>query len=408
MKGNYMSNRDNFTEKTVRLIAERVHYFCSNPNCRKQTSGPHTNPDKRINIGKAAHICAAAPGGPRYDPHMTPAKRKSSKNGIWLCSDCATLIDTDEVKFSKELLLAWKENAELRAERDLGKPSYQPKEQEGDEFITLEDHVRIAPIEFKIKKKTNLEPEKITFKLKITNCGNNSLRHLRIKYALTPYPDTEEIVGPFFENRQVTCHWECNSDDIDEDEDFTTLDPDCSENLILFHLYDVGEPTYIGKHTRLDIYIGGRQLEQYFSTHVPFFLEFSINNKKVITKKFALRDLFDAQFLFGGWEQEFVLNNLQCMANHLCGSWEDHNRTRGEKARTPKNIENVTRVIDKLWDFLIPPYWEKLNIELDRGRMDLIERYVKNRRLRDTPGNTGVTLVDIYDENVKMKQRNKN
>ncbi len=34
--------------------------------------------------------------------------------------------------------------------------------------------------------------------------------------------------------------------------------------------------------------------------------------------------------------------------------------------------------------------------------MVLIERYVKNRRLRNTPGNEGVTLVDKYDENVKM------
>ncbi len=231
---------------------------------------------------------------------------------------------------------------------------------------------------------------------------------MRIKYALTSHPDTDEIIGPFVENKQVTCHWECNSYDIDEDEDYTTLDPDCSENLILFHFYDVGDPINIGKHTRFDIFIGWKRYEQYFCIHVPFFLEFSINNKHVITEQFTLRDLFDAAFLFRTWEEEIVLNNLQCMANHLCGSWEDHNRYHRKNSRTPENIENVTRIIDKLWDFLIPPYWEKLNIKLDRGRMILIERYNANRRLRDTPGNEGVTIVDIYDENIKMNQRNEN
>ena len=36
------------------------------------------HPNKIINIGVAAHICAAAPGGPRYDSAMTEEERKSS------------------------------------------------------------------------------------------------------------------------------------------------------------------------------------------------------------------------------------------------------------------------------------------------------------------------------------------
>src|SRR4051812_16178668 len=42
-------------------------FRCSNPACRKPTSGPLEDPAKAINIGVAAHITAAAPDGPRYN-----------------------------------------------------------------------------------------------------------------------------------------------------------------------------------------------------------------------------------------------------------------------------------------------------------------------------------------------------
>lgn len=32
--------RDNFTEATKKLLAERVGYICSNPFCRRVTVGP--------------------------------------------------------------------------------------------------------------------------------------------------------------------------------------------------------------------------------------------------------------------------------------------------------------------------------------------------------------------------------
>ena len=62
------SNRDDFSEQTKQLLAKRVGYRCSNPNCQKPTSGSNLDPNKATNIGVAAHICAAAPRGPRYDP----------------------------------------------------------------------------------------------------------------------------------------------------------------------------------------------------------------------------------------------------------------------------------------------------------------------------------------------------
>ena len=62
----------------------------------EKQKGPHSNPQKRVSIGEAAHITAAAEGGPRYNPDLTPEERSSIENGIWLCKSCARMIDSDE------------------------------------------------------------------------------------------------------------------------------------------------------------------------------------------------------------------------------------------------------------------------------------------------------------------------
>jgi tetratricopeptide (TPR) repeat protein len=111
--------RDDFSETTKRRLAERVAYRCSSPTCGKQTTGPHSNPEKSIRIGKAAHILAAAPGGPRYSSLQLSEERCSIQNGIWLCSNCADLIDKDASAFSAELLRDWKANAEAAALKEL-------------------------------------------------------------------------------------------------------------------------------------------------------------------------------------------------------------------------------------------------------------------------------------------------
>ena len=110
------NNRDDFPIKIKDILAKRVGYKCSNPSCQKPTSGPHSDPNKATNIGVAAHICAAAPGGPRYDSSMSSAERSSAENGIWLCQSCSTLIDKDEGKYSKKTLHEWKKQAEQAAE----------------------------------------------------------------------------------------------------------------------------------------------------------------------------------------------------------------------------------------------------------------------------------------------------
>src|SRR5262245_39270044 len=107
--------RDDFDYHTKDILARRVGYLCSNPSCQKPTSGPQTNLRKALNIGVAAHITGASPIGPRYSPYLSPEERKSSSNGIWLCQNCAKLIDNDQTRYTDYLLRTWKSIAEQKA-----------------------------------------------------------------------------------------------------------------------------------------------------------------------------------------------------------------------------------------------------------------------------------------------------
>jgi hypothetical protein len=107
--------RDDFSAGTKELLARRVGFACSNPECQQVTSGPQEDPTKSVNIGVAAHISAAAIGGPRYDDALSPELRSDSSNGIWLCQTCAKLVDNDPLRFSRLVLEGWKRAAERSA-----------------------------------------------------------------------------------------------------------------------------------------------------------------------------------------------------------------------------------------------------------------------------------------------------
>lgn len=104
-------NRDEFKERTKRQIEINAGSCCSDPKCRQPTRGPKLEGIGEINLGVAAHICAAALGGPRYDENQTPEQRSSGANGIWLCQKHARAIDVDESKFTAPLLREWKKQA---------------------------------------------------------------------------------------------------------------------------------------------------------------------------------------------------------------------------------------------------------------------------------------------------------
>jgi hypothetical protein len=114
--------RDDFAERIKFATAARVGHCCSNPDCRCRTSGPRAEPEKAVNIGVAAHISAASPKGPRYNPDISPQERRSISNAIWLCQNCAKLIDNDETHYTVELLRDWKIRAEETARADIQKP----------------------------------------------------------------------------------------------------------------------------------------------------------------------------------------------------------------------------------------------------------------------------------------------
>jgi len=113
------STRDEFRKSTILMLALRVGYKCSFPNCGTATVGPAQDETKAVNNGVASHICAAAEGGPRYDYKMTPEERRSLSNGVWLCATHASLIDKDPTRYPVELLHKWKNAAEEKARKDL-------------------------------------------------------------------------------------------------------------------------------------------------------------------------------------------------------------------------------------------------------------------------------------------------
>ncbi len=111
--------RDDFSQTVKDALGKRVGLRCSNPTCRASTAGPHTTSTQFVNLGVASHITAAAAGGPRFDPTLSPTERASIDNAIWLCQSCAKLVDNDSSKYTVGALNTWKIAAEAQAMRDL-------------------------------------------------------------------------------------------------------------------------------------------------------------------------------------------------------------------------------------------------------------------------------------------------
>jgi hypothetical protein len=132
-----MKRPGDFSDSTIDLLAKRVCYLCSRASCRRRTVGPHSSGTKVTLVGEAAHICAASPGGPRYDPSMTDEERRSPENGIWLCATCATEIDKDRARFPVSLLRQWKTAAEEESLKLLENPSYRSFQQHKDQLAAF-------------------------------------------------------------------------------------------------------------------------------------------------------------------------------------------------------------------------------------------------------------------------------
>lgn len=119
-------NRDNFTEASKNKLGKQVNWHCSRPGCVGRTVSATADGKGVITLGRAAHITAAAPGGPRYDARLSPEERRSANNGIWLCGDCANLIDADDAPFTEQTIREWKRYAQKRAWAELVLSRTQP------------------------------------------------------------------------------------------------------------------------------------------------------------------------------------------------------------------------------------------------------------------------------------------
>lgn len=112
-----IKQREDFSDAVKRAVRDRAASICSNPKCLTPTVGADPSTDDGVTvIGVAAHICAASPGGPRYRATQTAASRTGIGNAIWLCANCATLIDKNAGRnFSVDALQKWKKDAEQRS-----------------------------------------------------------------------------------------------------------------------------------------------------------------------------------------------------------------------------------------------------------------------------------------------------
>lgn len=127
----------NFPKRVKDDLRDQAGSKCC--RCYKPTSMANAGGDGALRIGVAAHITAASPNGPRYDPKMTPQDRRDISNGIWLCQDCAKIVDDDpEGEFTSEALHMLKEKAITahRKARDPHPPS--PVIRKGVRVVTSE------------------------------------------------------------------------------------------------------------------------------------------------------------------------------------------------------------------------------------------------------------------------------
>ena len=113
--------RDDFPLSVRRELCDRVGGMCSRPDCRVLTKGPRASSTKAKNIGRASHIHAASPGGPRFNADQTREERRAFENGIWLCANHAAEVDEDEDNFKPETLQHWKQETEDLVARLVGK-----------------------------------------------------------------------------------------------------------------------------------------------------------------------------------------------------------------------------------------------------------------------------------------------
>lgn len=142
------SRRGNeFSQNVIIALAKRAGYQCS--ICSALTVAASSVSDEAVtNIGVAAHIAAASPGGSRYDCLMTSAERSSIQNAIWLCQNHAKEIDDDAAAWPKAKLYKAKNEHERTARSAMGVPRRKMKQPAAAGLVSQEyAFVRVGELE---------------------------------------------------------------------------------------------------------------------------------------------------------------------------------------------------------------------------------------------------------------------
>ncbi|AGW91978.1 hypothetical protein N234_18225 [Ralstonia pickettii DTP0602] len=120
------NSRLEFSAATRKHLAAAAGYKCAIRSCLIPSTCSATKRGGTVgsaNLGKASHIFAASPNGPRpAPPGMTPAQIMDHSNGIWTCSRCADTVDKLECDYSSEQLSEMKRVREAAAKMEASDP----------------------------------------------------------------------------------------------------------------------------------------------------------------------------------------------------------------------------------------------------------------------------------------------
>jgi hypothetical protein len=216
------TTRDDFSKKTLDVLAKRVGVRCSNPSCRKLTTGPRTDANRIVCIGVGAHITAASPGGKRYDASLTPDQRASEENGIWLCQNDAKLVDNDDKRYTVAVLREWKQKAEAAALAEIEGTSRRPEDAAELELTVggvVVGGTKPPRPSKRYERSGHCDRHDYELSIAVRNLGNERLTgyHVDVEFPVRPLEQPEAIEGYVRERSKPTrAHFRANGEHAPE------------------------------------------------------------------------------------------------------------------------------------------------------------------------------------------------
>ena len=172
----------NISQNTIKRLYGLSGNVCANPDCREPLVTENNQ------TGEIAHICAASPDGPRYDPNMSDDDRRNIDNLILLCEKCNKLIDSNPGDYPVSKLREWKNNHEGFVSSDIYNTYFQnifTKQKEGllrKQDLDVDGDIYSSKI-------TVYEKERVAKQGNGQFCLTNYLLSLAKDYEWNDFPD---------------------------------------------------------------------------------------------------------------------------------------------------------------------------------------------------------------------------